>query len=230
MKAETSGLQRFEQDSVVTRIVTAIRLGRLKPGAKLSETVLAEVFDTSRTRIRQVLAHLSTKGLVKLLPNRGAFVAKLTADEAHQVFAARRVIEAATVSALAKADNAKARADLTSHVEIERKAVAGGDPLEMLIAGGDFHVLIAKLSGNDVLASFVDDLMLRTALIISDYERGGVVHCSCDTHARLASLILEGSADDATNLMMHHIDDLEAPLLAKARPTSDDIRAIFAEI
>jgi DNA-binding GntR family transcriptional regulator len=229
-KTTPEDLQGFDEDPVVKRIVKAIRLGRIKPGTKLKEVVLADVFETNRTRIRQVLSHLSSKGLVNLLPNRGAFVAKPTLEEARQVFAARRVVEAATVSALANARNPKANTELRLHMVSEKKADEQGDTLQRLLVAGDFHVLIARLAGNSVLASFVEDLVLRTGLIIAEYEAIGFPHCSCEAHHRLVELITSGDAEQAVSLMMRHIDELEEPLLSKPKNSSDDIRAIFSEI
>lgn len=228
--AALENLQWVDQDAVVTRITKAMRLGRLKPGAKLSETVLADIFDTSRAHIRQVLSHLATKGLVRLYPNRGAFVAKLTNSEARQVFAARRVIEASTVAALSKFRDPRTSGLLDAHVEREHEAVAAGDVMEMLIIAGDFHVLIASLAENEVLKGYVEDLVLRTALIISDYQKSGFVHCSCETHQQLAGYITAGDEERAVALMLEHIDELEEPLLTRPPAPTADLRAIFAEI
>lgn len=224
------GSQWIDQDTVVSRITKAMRLGRLKPGAKLSETVLADIFDTSRAHIRQVLSHLATKGLVRLYPNRGAFVAKLSNAEARQVFAARRVIEASTVAALSKSRSPHASGLLEAHVVREHEAVEAGNVMEMLIIAGDFHVLIASLAENDVLKGYVEDLVLRTALIISDYQKSGFVHCSCETHHQLAEYITSGDEKRAVALMLQHIDELEEPLLTRPLAATADLRAIFAEI
>src|SRR3954469_11136013 len=90
----------MDDDPVVQGILTAISQKRLKPGAKLGEDRLAEVFGTTRIHNRQALAHLASRKVVVQFPNRGAFVYRPTWEEAQEMFAARSVIEAATVSAV----------------------------------------------------------------------------------------------------------------------------------
>ncbi len=217
-------------DPVVLRITKAMRLGRLKPGTKLSETMLADIFGTSRNHVRQAFLQLATKGLVKLIPNRGAFVSKLSTAEARQLFAARRIIEASTVALLSQRCNAHASELLEAHITREREAIEARDVMEMLIIAGDFHVLIATLAGNDVLKAYVEDLVLRTALVISEYPGAGAVHCSCHAHHQLAELMKAGDEKAAVDLMLRHIDELEEPLLARPAGPTADLRAIFADV
>ena len=83
----------------------AIVSHRLAPGTKLPEDELASIYSVSRAVIRAALQALSHDRLVRLEPNRGAFVAQPTRQEAREVFEARALIEP-RVAALA-ADVAK---------------------------------------------------------------------------------------------------------------------------
>ena len=96
-------LRRPPSDAdIVERVVTAVMEQKLGAGAKLPEAALCEAFDCSRTQIRRVLVVLAERGVVTLHPNRGAFVASPDADEARDVFEARRAIERSIVLAAAK--------------------------------------------------------------------------------------------------------------------------------
>jgi DNA-binding GntR family transcriptional regulator len=55
--------------------------GGLEPKSRVNELELCERFGTSRTPLREAIKILSSEGLVELLPNRGARVASLSADE-----------------------------------------------------------------------------------------------------------------------------------------------------
>jgi DNA-binding GntR family transcriptional regulator len=69
---------------VVQRLRAMLVEGRIPPGAKLNERVLAEQLRVSRTPLREAIKLLATEGLVDLLPNRGAVAVKLTeADVLH---------------------------------------------------------------------------------------------------------------------------------------------------
>lgn len=71
-------------DQVAARLRTLLVEGRIAPGAKLNERVLAEQLRVSRTPLREAIKLLAQEGLVDLLPNRGAAAVKLTeADIVH---------------------------------------------------------------------------------------------------------------------------------------------------
>src|SRR5215472_7189838 len=76
-----------------TRLRDAIFAHRLPPGTKLPEDELAAIYAVSRTVIRSALQALAHDRLVRLEPNRGAFVAHPTRLEAREVFEARALIE-----------------------------------------------------------------------------------------------------------------------------------------
>src|SRR5690606_30136875 len=82
------------------RIYNAIVEQRLQPGTKLTEERLAELFEVSRTQVRGVLQRLAVEQLVTLVPNRGAFVATPTAEDARDVLAVRRILEPSCVERL----------------------------------------------------------------------------------------------------------------------------------
>jgi hypothetical protein len=77
-------------EAIVDCVFRAILECRLPPAAKLSERVLCEVFRTSRSTVRRALLVLAERGTVALLPNREAFAAVPSSEEAHDDAAANR--------------------------------------------------------------------------------------------------------------------------------------------
>ncbi len=74
---------------------------RLPPGEPLIEEKLAKRFKVSRTPIREVLNRLDHEGLVELIPQKGAFVARIGFTDAREIFQIREALEgiAAKISA-----------------------------------------------------------------------------------------------------------------------------------
>jgi DNA-binding GntR family transcriptional regulator len=68
--------------------------GDLAPGEKLSERDLCSRFGVSRTPLREALKVLSTEGLVRLIPHRGAAVSKLTISDLEEAFPIMGALEA----------------------------------------------------------------------------------------------------------------------------------------
>ena len=101
---------------IVESLTRAIVEHRLLPGTKLAEQKLADHFGVSRTLVRQALFQLSQNRLIRLEPARGAFVAAPSVQEARQVFAVRRMLEAEMVRAVeAQSTPAKIRAALSPY-------------------------------------------------------------------------------------------------------------------
>ena len=73
-------------EQVGARLRQRIVEGRIAPGAKLNERVLAEQLQVSRTPLREAIKLLAAEGLVELLPNRGAVAVKLTEPDVADTF------------------------------------------------------------------------------------------------------------------------------------------------
>ena len=76
------------------RLRTLLIEGRIAPGAKLNERVLAEQLRISRTPLREAIKLLAEEGLVDLLPNRGAVAVKLTETDIVHTFEVLAGLEA----------------------------------------------------------------------------------------------------------------------------------------
>ena len=72
-------------DEIVEKIFAAILEHRLAPGTKLGEDRLATIFGASRAKIREVLAKLAHEQVVELIPQRGAFVARPSIEQAWRI-------------------------------------------------------------------------------------------------------------------------------------------------
>ena len=83
-------------DTVYQSIRAQILNLTLKPGSDLDENQLVRQFKMSRTPVREALIRLSSEGLIKLMPNIGARVASLTANEVPQLLEALELAQRAT--------------------------------------------------------------------------------------------------------------------------------------
>ena len=79
--------------AILAALREAISSGQLAPGAVLRQAELAEQFGTSRIPVREALNALQAEGLVQIEPNRGAFVTTLSAEELHELFDLRVLLE-----------------------------------------------------------------------------------------------------------------------------------------
>lgn len=220
----------IDDDPVVQGILTAISQKRLKPGAKLGEDKLAAAFGTTRIHVRQALAHLASRKVVMQIPNRGAFVYRPSWEEAQDIFATRRIIETAAVAAAIDRLDKSGKAELKAHMEREARHDRN-DRWASLSLTAEFHILVAKLAGNQVLLEMSRELVLRTSLAIATFEQPGEPDCSPDAHPDIGALILAKDRSGAVHAMRHHIEEMEKRIKPQGdKAEVDELTAIFREI
>lgn len=216
-------------DAVYERIVSAIFEHRLAPGTKLVEDRLAEIFGVNRSRIRSALARLAHEQLVRLEPNRGAFVAAPSTREAREIFESRRLIEPGLVRRLTETIDARGVARLRALVREEAQARANNDRRAIIRLSGEFHIAVAELAGNRFITKALRELASLTCLIIFLYDSAAIPSCHGDEHARITEAVARRDAERASALMLHHLDHVEASLsLQEEKPLGLDLEQVFA--
>lgn len=201
---------------------------KIPPGTPLLEDSLSAAFGVSRTIIRRVLQRLALERLVDLVPNKGASVAKPSAEEARDVFEARREIEQTLVSLAVKRASETALRALGKLAKSEQHAHLKGERTQRLKLSGDFHRQLAALSGNGVLQGFLEDLVSRSSLIIALYESPGAIPCSHTEHLEIAAALLARDAAAAAKLMDVHLRHIEAQLDLTAVSPAPDLKVLFS--
>jgi DNA-binding GntR family transcriptional regulator len=86
--------RNYLHDQVANRLRALIQSGQMKPDQRLNESELAERFGISRTPLREAIKILATEGLLELLPNRGARVARFSEAEIDEMLVVIAALEA----------------------------------------------------------------------------------------------------------------------------------------
>ncbi|WP_449393582.1 GntR family transcriptional regulator [Devosia riboflavina] len=199
-------------DEIAERIWLSIAERRLRPGMRLKEAELAEIFGVSRARIRQVLTALERDGLVKTEANKGAIVAEPSADEARDIFHIRREVEQRVLARLISHLDAEKLLDLFAHVAKERAANAASDQREIIKLSGGFHLMLAEMAGADFLWGLMRDLVSRTSLITAAFRDSDKYNCGPDEHEELLMHLKNGDLQKAQHAMVHHLEHVENEL------------------
>lgn len=211
-------------DRITKALTHAIVEHRLRPGTKLVEQSLADHFGVSRTLVRQALFPLAQRHLIRIEPGRGAFVASPSAPETRQVFAVRRMLELELARAFARTATAADLQALREHVAREQAAVQRQDVAGRTELLGDFHVRMAELLGNPVLAQVLGDLVARCAIATLMHQSSGAAHDSAAEHAELVDCLASRNATRAVQLMRTHLDHVEAGLKLDQPAPAIDVR------
>jgi DNA-binding GntR family transcriptional regulator len=211
------------------RIVTAFVEHRIAPGTRLREERLAELFEVSRTQVRQVLQRLEHEGLVARQPRKGAVVIAPTLEDTRQIFQARRLIEPWLVERACRHCSAKNLASLRKIVRDEAHAHRINDRRTAVRLSGEFHRLLASLAGNQPLARTMDELTLRTCLAILANQAPLGSACRDDEHEQIVAAIEAGDVKKASRYMVEHLNHIEASLDSPRAPVRTDDLSILLE-
>nr|WP_204326694.1 GntR family transcriptional regulator [Rhizobium lusitanum] len=179
----------------------------LKPGTKLAEDIIAEQFEVSRTSVRAALQQLRGDGLVDIEANKGASVAAPSAEEARDIFSLRRMLEAEVVRRLAGQLSKKECDRLRAHVRSEQQAKSSNSSLSIRLTG-EFHILLAELTGSPSLTRFVREVVSRCSLILARFARNHSTECAVDEHERIITALMSGDGKAAEELLLHHLDSV----------------------
>ncbi len=216
-------------EAVYRAVYDAILAHKLPPGTKLAEDSLGEVFGVSRTVVRKALFRLTHDGIVELRPNRGAVVASPSVDEAREVFQTRRILESAVIEALLGSIEPTQIETLRRLVDDEQAAFKNGDRAKWIRLSGDFHIRLADLAGNRVIANFLRELTSRTSLVIALYQTPGNSACSFDEHRAIIGAIAAGDGPRAMELMDRHLEVCEEKLHLEEASNPRNLADILAD-
>ena len=223
--AESGANANNATQRIADSITTAIVERRLMPGTKLAEQKIADVFKVSRTLVRQALMQLSRDKLITLEPARGARVAEPSVDEARQVFEARNMLEAAMIKRAATELTPAQIAELRAHLQAESLAVKRTDVSGRTRLLADFHVVIARMLGNEVLADMLGDLVSRCSLIALMYQSAHSAAHSFEEHVAIVDALAARDARAAVKLMESHLHNVERNL--QLDPRMPDLESVL---
>ncbi|MGK6315897.1 GntR family transcriptional regulator [Neorhizobium sp. DT-125] len=213
-------------EAVQEALRQAIIEQKLRPGARLPEDAIGETFGTSRTIAREALGRLAVEGLVELKPNKGAYVANPTLEEGRDIFTVRRGLEQTVAGLIAGRLTSAQLAELRAFNERER-AASGIDERESIRLAGEFHLILARMTGNQLLIRYVTEVVSRCSLILAMYGRPHSADCGVDEHAEIIGALEKGDAARALLLMDRHLESVAGRALLEAKP-ENDIRDLLA--
>ena len=154
------------QDIVYQYVKNQIIGKSMFPGNRIIEDDIIRETGTSRTSIRPALLRLKYEGLVEMIPNRGAFVAKPSEEDLRQVYRVREVLEHAirhrTEAQLrAMEENLKAQEVLTQHYSRQ----------EYVTLNHTFHWLVVEASANKYYEKYLNELYNKINTYVIFYDQ-----------------------------------------------------------
>ncbi|GGF06697.1 GntR family transcriptional regulator [Aliidongia dinghuensis] len=133
-------------DQVYERLLGDIVRGTLPPGTPMAELDLCQRLGVSRTPVREALIKLADADLVRILPQRGSFVAPISFEAFRNAQFIREHLECALVGEAVRYIDATSLRELTEIIERQDEAAAAGQSEAFYEHDEAFHDAIARLS------------------------------------------------------------------------------------
>ncbi|MEJ8815666.1 GntR family transcriptional regulator [Variovorax ureilyticus] len=219
--------------TIADRVMRSILARKLRPGERLGEKELAELFGVSRTLVREALLQLQARGFVEVRSRLGWYVVEPSFEEARETYAARRILEPGMLRDAGAPLQSVIRG-LRQHVAQERAVIAkNSNAGERSVLLAEFHVCLAQALGNRFLTQMMEDLSARTTLVSALYQSQNEAQHSNEDHAAIVEALADGDMHRAEHLMRAHIDTLANRLdetLAHTGRSSDRLKAALTPL
>lgn len=177
-----------------------------EPGAKLDESSLSKRFGVSRTPIREALRELSARGLIKLIPNRGAFLVELSASSLIEMFEVMGELEGMCGRLAARRITPQQMEELVAAQHACREAETKQSIEDYYAANVKFHDVILAACQNQFLA----DELVRLHRRLRPYHRlqFTIPHRiteSLHEHDEIVTSITAGDENKSQLLLRDHV-------------------------
>lgn len=210
-------------DAVYNALVSAIVSRELTPGMKLSEETVAASFQINRVVVRAVLNRLHNDSLLELKPNRGAFVATPSPKQAREIFEARILLEREIAVRLAKTITRPQVEELKAHVRRQRERHQEHHDPDTLRLAEEFHLLVARLTDNEILLSMLTRLVSLSSLVLSLYGRRSLTNAECglDEHDEIIEALRNHDARKSGDVMVRHLEHVTTRMVLEGKSSKE---------
>jgi DNA-binding GntR family transcriptional regulator len=213
----------LQGQSAYDRLFEEIRSGALKPGARLTETELAERLEVSRTPVREAIRRLESEGLVDHQPRTGAVVRTLDYPEIMELYEMRTVLEGTAARLAARAASAVELEELQSIND--EMAETTGDTAALVRLNRQFHARLMDAARNRFLLRSMASVE-NTLLILgpSSMESSERAREAVGEHQHVVDALTNRDGERAEQAMRRHMERAQLRrlrILRRAEPEQE---------
>ena len=193
-------------DDVRSSLEEAILCGDLRPGDRLPVAQVAEEFNVSLTTVREAFLMLEKQGLVVNKPRYGAFVTRLSGQEAYELCQARALLESFAVTVgVDQVDDAFIQ-HLSAMVDEMATCILPQDLPALIRIDSDVHKAIIDLAGAQRIVELWAGLSGQIgALIMRSMEQQDLkISDIVGLHRELIDALASSDTNLARRTVVHH--------------------------
>ena len=200
---------RVLSDHIADQLREAIVSDEFKPGQRIVERQIAEAMQTSRGPVRDALLLLENEGLVVRYSHRGTFVARLTMEDAEEIWSLRQAIESVAVEYALRRATPEDLDELDNLVEeMAAKVKAGYSLSEATELDLAFHRTLCRISGHKRALAAWEALSSQTRALLVGHRRRNprdFPERAVSWHRRLVDALRAGDLDRSQDELRKHL-------------------------
>lgn len=194
---------------------------RQRPGVALSEKDIATRFGVSRQPVREAFIKLAEAGLVRVLPNRGTYVMKISVRAVANARFVREAVECAIARAVCETATAADLDRLGALIAEQKRAAAADDQQAFLVADEAFHRVLAEIADCTYAWQVVEEVRAQMDRVrFLSLPDASPMPLLIEQHQEVADAIRRGDAAAAEAAMKVHLREIliALPALAQRHP------------
>jgi DNA-binding GntR family transcriptional regulator len=178
--------------------------GDLIPGQHLRLEEIASRFDVSTMPVREALRELEAEGIVTIFPHRGAIVTELSAEDLHDIYEIRAVLEEMATRLAVPKVTEETLTQLRKVIEQMDHHI--GELVTLVKLNHTFHNTLYAASGRKHLCELTNILRLRTQHYLQAFitHLGGTPR-GREEHLAILKALELGQTDQAARLIYEHV-------------------------
>lgn len=194
-------IYRFLRQDIVTCVI--------HPGSLLSEKEVSSRFNVSRQPVREAFIKLAEAGLVQILPQRGTFVRKISAQRVADGRFIREAVEIAVVRRAALEAAPAALMELEHNLQLQKMAAQRHDVQAFLLLDDEFHLLIAQSINCELAWETVENIKATMDRVrILTLSKVSPPESLIEQHEEILSMLRNKDADGAEKAMRRHLQEM----------------------
>jgi GntR family transcriptional regulator of gluconate operon len=195
-------------DALTDALRRAILSGAYAPGQRLVESELAERFGTSRGPVRDALAALEVRGLVRPEGRSGVHVARMGASDVDELYSLRGALESLALAWAVPRASEQDRELIRSALETLARVEIDGAGDELAAADMALHRALVVAAGHARLLTAWEALADQTMLVLRTLPTVRPdVQSASGRHRALVDAVLAGDLAVAQEVLDEHLEE-----------------------
>ena len=216
----SKSLKQVAYETLKQKIVSC----EILPGSTLTEDMLCEMLNASRTPVRDAISRLEQEHLVSIKPKKGIRVNRVSMNSIRELFEVRCLLEPAAVL---KYGNRIPDEVYARYTQLFRRQNLPAE--EYFRVDDEFHQMFITASDNRYFQSvyaMIADQVQRYRVLTANRPRDEIAQ---EEHYEIAASCIRGEWGTASRLMLEHIENSKLAIVQYVLDTNRNARNVFLE-